>query len=294
MTCRPWTPVWDGLPTWIPQLSRSAFAAGAKGVFRRVNADSLVGRPGVGSTPYRASGGSKAYWKPVPSSEESLVVRGFVLDTIKDKMDPATAGIIPKEWMQAAGWTDSERHPPDLLWWTLVGNRDAHGQRSPSHWLRACRDAFKRGLVGGTLHTGEVMMHECLSMTREFLERVQCIVWPRRLILFNRFSPRESLGLAPTSVKKGDLVCILNGCSVPVVLRKFVDGANAAKRGCGHPNCPKARIPNASIHSDPGLGGYSKVHYELIGECYVHGMMEGEAFDIQRLDHIRLQDFELR
>jgi hypothetical protein len=53
------------------------------------------------------------------------------------------------------------------------------------------------------------------------------------------------LGTAPSRARQGDLVCILYGCSVPVVLRQT-----------------------------PGEDTYS-----FVGECYVDGYMKGEALD---------------
>ncbi|KAG9503313.1 hypothetical protein J7337_006158 [Fusarium musae] len=53
------------------------------------------------------------------------------------------------------------------------------------------------------------------------------------------------LGLCPPDTRKGDLICILLGCSVPVVLRETAD----------------------------------KKHMTLIGEAYVHGKMDGEAME---------------
>lgn len=58
------------------------------------------------------------------------------------------------------------------------------------------------------------------------------------------------LAMAPRRSRKGDIICILYGCSVPVVLR--------------------AR----SEHGD----------YQFIGECYVDGFMSGEAF-LDNHDH---------
>lgn len=51
------------------------------------------------------------------------------------------------------------------------------------------------------------------------------------------------MGLAPAGTNKGDLICILLGCCVPVVLRYF------------------------------------EGDYLLIGECFVMGLMDGEIFD---------------
>lgn len=49
------------------------------------------------------------------------------------------------------------------------------------------------------------------------------------------------LGLAPAATQTGDLVVVLLGAPVPHILRKYED------------------------------------HYTLVGECYVHGIMGGEA-----------------
>lgn len=51
------------------------------------------------------------------------------------------------------------------------------------------------------------------------------------------------MGLAPMAAQIEDIICILYGCSVPVVLR-------------------------------PHKGGF-----QFVGECYIHGMMDGEAVE---------------
>jgi hypothetical protein len=52
------------------------------------------------------------------------------------------------------------------------------------------------------------------------------------------------MGLAPESAKDGDLVCVILGASVPFILRER----------------------NNNV-------------FQLVGEPYVHGYMDGEAFD---------------
>lgn len=67
------------------------------------------------------------------------------------------------------------------------------------------------------------------------------------------------LGLGPTNARKGDLVCILYGCSVPVIIRKY---------GQGH---------------------------RYVGESYIHGLMDGAAVDQPSLrDTMEEQEFVLR
>jgi len=52
------------------------------------------------------------------------------------------------------------------------------------------------------------------------------------------------LGIVKKNVRPGDLICILFGCSVPVILRSDGDGSR---------------------------------QYEFLGESYVHKVMDGEA-----------------
>lgn len=51
------------------------------------------------------------------------------------------------------------------------------------------------------------------------------------------------LGMAPRKARKGDLNCILFGCSVPMLLRESGD----------------------------------KTSFAIVGECYLDGYMNGEA-----------------
>ena len=63
------------------------------------------------------------------------------------------------------------------------------------------------------------------------------------------------LGLVPHGTKEGDIVFVVMGADVPYVLRPYDDG------------------------------------YELIGEAYVQGVMDGEAI---RMDHIPVEDVMIR
>jgi hypothetical protein len=65
------------------------------------------------------------------------------------------------------------------------------------------------------------------------------------------------MGLAPESAEEADLICIILGGQTPFVLRPHED------------------------------------LYELIGPCYVHGIMDGEAMEQLRLGNFDLEDFVL-
>ena len=303
MICRPWAPDDKTLPSWIPRLSGKAFSLSTDKTYRRVNADPLVRSPGWDRGHYNAAPNTKVLPIPRKSSDANRVLRvnGFAFDVVGEKFTPATAGIIPAEWLDAGGWDDTNSYPHQHFWRTLVGNRDSHGQKPPSHWIRACKDAFNRRPTGGALNTGEVLTSNCPSPTVEFLERVQCMVWERRLI--SLCGPRGSsgaekqactLGLASSKCKKRDLVCILFGCSVPVLLRKFIDGHPVRKRERAECTCHQV-----DCQCDPDIvksedGTPTNVHYEFVGECYVHGMMDGEAFRVQKAYRLEYQIFDLK
>jgi hypothetical protein len=107
-------------------------------------------------------------------------------------------------------------------------------------YKRACKDVLKE-------KPGEVDIRSLLSFSppkiiHEFLKRVETVVWGRRLIK----TGEGRLGLVPRESKEGDLICILLGCSVPVVLGRIAE-------------------------EDRGAG------VTLIGACYIHGMMQGKA-----------------
>jgi len=66
------------------------------------------------------------------------------------------------------------------------------------------------------------------------------------------------IGAVPQDTQQGDLVCVLYGCSVPVVLRKRVGE-----------------------------------EYRFVGECYLHGFMDAEAIAMREQGHLMEQNFVL-
>jgi hypothetical protein len=72
----------------------------------------------------------------------------------------------------------------------------------------------------------------------------------------------KRIGLAPKYVEEGDIVCVLLGCSVPVILRPANDPVNA------------------------GL-------YHFIGESHIHSIMDGEVMARLEDGDYELQDFTI-
>jgi hypothetical protein len=97
----------------------------------------------------------------------------------------------------------------------------------------------------GDLNTSKLLANRSLPDTvLEYLRRVQSIVWSRKFFVCREPADRSKrpFGLGSRHIQEGDIVCILFGCSVPVVLRYFETTRD----------------------------------YKFIGECYVHGNMDGE------------------
>jgi hypothetical protein len=92
------------------------------------------------------------------------------------------------------------------------------------------------------------------SIMTEFLRRVRAVVWDRAFL-----ETRDGLfGLGPPGMAEGDKICILLGCSVPVILR-----------GC-----------ETSVERDHSM-------WKIIGEAFVYGLMDGKA--ISELSEKRLE-----
>lgn len=193
-----------------------------------------------------------------------LSVTGFILGYVADHSDVMRGGIIPSDWVVRTGWDkdSSENQVPDTLWRLLVADRSSKGVKPPRWYKRACLHGLTHPKVAdaeGNIHFHSVLPEErkISEMTAKYFNRVKEVVWNRRLIEVGLEedllgvksedeNPKPLLGLAPKETEIGDWVCILHGCSVPVVLR-------AAE--------------------EPRVQGL----FTLIGEAYVHEVMDGEA-----------------
>lgn len=220
------------LPSWIPQLSGAAYAMYSQaGVHElkmgRKNADTLVGLPPSNQSLQRNYNAAQTkvvdcktlkFRRRSEMKHYSMYVKGFILDTVDEVQPSSQGGAIPREWAKAAGWRNvPESDPPDDFWRTLVADRGRDGRNPPVYYSRACKESFfKGGLSSGSVNTTDLINNERCSVVAQFCRRVQAVIWNRSLI---KTTQTGRLGLASQNVQSGDFVCILYGCSVPVVLR---------------------------------------------------------------------------
>lgn len=241
--CRPWAPI-SGLPSWITTISKHRYKRRVnRQQYDRQNGVSLVGMPG--NTFYRACGVMRA--TPENTSfraegdQQVLAVTGIVAGSIIELGDRSMNGNIPQEWMSLAGWHSIEDAAPVPFWRTLVANKAFDGNPAPDWYGRACEFAFRKSTTGD-IDTTFLIRSILSSHVQEFLNRVLDVTWRRKFaVMKEKDSDFLRFALCPPETEFGDAICILYGCSVPVVLRR--------------------------------VGSYHKV----VGECFVYGIMDGEA-----------------
>ncbi|KAF2120188.1 heterokaryon incompatibility protein-domain-containing protein [Lophiotrema nucula] len=220
------------LPSWVPQLSGAPYGmytdAGEDGPrMNRKNADPLVGLPSLTHRNYSAAETKKIDMRSLKfrkrtglkkqSDHYSMYVNGFQLDTIAEVEEVARNGQIPREWADLAGWQDAKGAPPEAFWRTLVADRGRDGKNPPVYYSRACEESFlKGGYAGGAVNTTNLINRERNSIVAQFCRRVQSVIWNRALIK----TEEGRLGLVGRGALKGDKVCIMYGCSVPLILRE--------------------------------------------------------------------------
>ncbi|RDW58486.1 hypothetical protein BP5796_12416 [Coleophoma crateriformis] len=247
----------EQLPTWVRPLHSFNQLHTEDMTSGRIDADVLVGLPGKSF--YDASKGHRAS-KQLQINDQYLIkhiiVDGFPLDEITGLGPRALEGIISYEWLELGGCVLSDEVDPipERFWRTLVADRGLNGSHAPSWYHLAFLHCLERSTPTGDIETKRII-EDCgqgYSFVVEFLRRVQSVIWNRKFLV----TKDNRIGLAPMAAREGDVICILYGCTVPVVLR-------------------------------PSDG--SRTHWSVIGECYLHGMMDGEAIERHQGGPVRLE-----
>jgi hypothetical protein len=74
------------------------------------------------------------------------------------------------------------------------------------------------------------------------------------------------MGWVPPLAEAGDLVCVMGDAETPYVLRKRREKS----------------MGDESNESEIRIETEEEDEYEFVGECYFHGMMDGEMVDLTR------------
>jgi Heterokaryon incompatibility protein (HET) len=285
--CRPWAPVSRSsdynqtpsshadsghrLPSWIVSRDELPFGNPSWRATRRMH-----GRPFVGTSRKRLY---NAHYSTIPkvrvSSGGVLHAKGIVLCEITQRSTRMADAIVLKECLDILGTISRDRESnlidlPEVIWRTLCGDRDAKGEPASSiyrmamfHLLQLCSelpgtvysfDAEEQNQRGiSSLDVEGLLSSELPDDVVEFLQVTREVVWNRRTFR-STTGGKTTVGLIPQHARVGDRVCVLYGCSVPVVLGQ-----------------------RKQLMSPGDMPDHEDRHWQLIGEAYVHGVMDGEA-----------------
>lgn len=181
-----------------------------------------------------------------PRFDGTLKVKGFQLDVI-EQAEHVIGHVISRTALELCGWSNEPGSSDiDQLWRILVANRGPDGTNAPTWYRRACKACLEwySTQAEDSFNTNNLKnMKGTPSGKVEFLDRVQQVVWNRHIVRTCGQTGRNYIAITPPKSQIYDIICIFYGCSVPVVLRPI--------KGTGE--------------------------FTFIGECYVHGVMDGEA-----------------
>ncbi|GCB17448.1 heterokaryon incompatibility protein 6, OR allele [Aspergillus awamori] len=277
------------LPSWVPLLENAEFGGPGQSHMGRKNGRSFVGT--VGQPIYNTSNNMQAKDHiEFGKNPISMKVRGLLLGTVEEVSPRCSGGVVFQESLRLGGWEGIDKGPkvvPAKIWRTLIANRTLNGLSPPLWYQRACLRSLELTdmFSGGDLNTGQ--LSDEVAFVRDYLRRVREVTWNRCFFKAavhedahisdkddpnvpvhtearakivtpshnkerNYTSGQEAesnsertadwFGICPRNTSIKDKVCILFGCSVPVILRPL-----------------------------------GKDTYELVGEAYVHGVMNGEV-----------------
>ncbi|KAI9740337.1 MAG: hypothetical protein M1834_004916 [Cirrosporium novae-zelandiae] len=246
--CRPWASVEDkSLPSWVCSASKHPFSIRfVDRQFERQNGDLFIGNPD--KRIYNAGGIAKRSDYKIQAAP-ILSVCGVVFDKAGTFGGIAEHATVPARWLKLAKWKNvTEDNIPEAFCRTLVADRGSDGNRPPTWYGNAAKRAWTISTLDSsptpTLDMGKILRQGHLApKIKEFLLRVQATIFGRKFVVTE---DRKRFGLGPRNMKLGDLICVLKGCSVPVVLRPST---------------------------------VSQGTFTVIGEAYIDGVMDGELME---------------
>jgi Heterokaryon incompatibility protein (HET) len=200
---------------------------------------------------WRAAGNSCPSFRVTRTAKSDvLIIRGAILDSIAETGGVLQPKLAPNEPINTVSLRELERRWYMLAWKSQVSlERDS----TREIYARSLKDSYWRTLIANTEASGRMARKDYsnsfdlwLKFLSQYSQQTERESFSVALSQVETFTKRQfcitKLGLmclAPSEARKGDLACILSGYHVPWIIR---------------------RVRN---------------QFELIGECYVHGAMEG-------------------
>ncbi|QIX02028.1 hypothetical protein AMS68_007545 [Peltaster fructicola] len=229
---------------------------------RKISVTTDPRNPSLYNMPEMFADGQRVLKQLEDGIDASLYADGLVVGPIELEYGPAGDGVINHTVLQrlyGENTIDPADRVPDRVWKALVAERGPNGGPLPPLYARACQYALRSLNANQDLNIKRLQEKTKVDFVKTFSKRVEGVIWNR--CFFRVVDPdtqNEYLGFGPGEASGSssdgtgsDLLCILYGCSVPVVLRPY---------------------QNRTIET----------FYQLIGEAYVYGIMDGEAIPIDK------------
>jgi hypothetical protein len=158
---------------------------------------------------------------------------------------------------------------------------ERHGSRRPAapaerHGSRRPAAPAAQQLRAGVLNRSSSQQHFEDDRLRAEMHNHWGLVANKRFCS----TQKSRLGWVPRSARPGDVVCVFDGGEVPFVLRakKEEESAPSAFERVRRYLPAKARPAEPTTSAEPS----PPTRYELVGHCYIQGVMDGEWDDRKR------------
>ncbi|KAK5698874.1 hypothetical protein LTR97_006523 [Elasticomyces elasticus] len=206
-----------------------------------------------------------------------LTVQGRIIDKIvslssfhASETNTRYPQSMPNQQRNAYGDREGAR---EALWRTLVANTTVDGGAAPSDycflldarlWSQGVAGLYANGFSLDEFMTRNKRLELCGQELRHLIfapsrsqwwqnterfynpstQQLEMLSWGMNVLAWRRLvgTQKGRIGLAPGAARLGDCIAVIAGCSVPMVLRQKRDG------------------------------------WKIVGECYVHGVMDGKVF----------------
>lgn len=245
------------LPSYVPDFTAPLGQFESDSYYRRVGANYVL---------FKAARNSKATFQNDDSDEATT--DAIIFDSIID-MNHTSIGL---KQVSNASWEMFESHqtPPspytsrsDAFWRTFCGGLRAQPRSFDKIWCKPAKSAdlhaYKRWLA--FIESDDVTSND---------KEVDCFSRAySNVALGRRFAVtiRGYIGWVPANARNGDTLVILPGGRVPYVLRQ---------------------VPQPSSKQHRAYDEGSGQKFQFLGDAYIHGIMNGEAYDEEKLKKITL------
>lgn len=197
--------------------------------------------------------------------DKILTARGLLIDEVQEvgidersqRPEMLRAQHLPWENMVAEHIPDQYctlEDRDDTYWKTLIANRNSR-ERLPESGMRSAFDAWQQICrLGKYINKAPHNISQVFNNSKPFFLAIAHATYQRILFV----TEAKKMGITTRGVQRGDVVCLIYGTNVPFILQKV------------------------HVDEDEVENKDKAITYTIVGEAYVHGLMDSEGLrDLQ-------------